>query len=414
MGDSMSFIDHTTEQFAQHISQCMGTDRFLRESAWEAFMSRGLPTRRVENWRYTNLRLLNQLSSDINEHAVSVDDHLSGLPQEFSRVLILDGVYRPDLSDFVVGWTREMKPSPLDADKHPMAVLNLAMSSGGLDLVIPAGTVLDKPILILHIATAASAGQNQFFTHHIRLETGAKASILMQYVADPKISHANNVLVNIDLQPNAHLGYYVANTESDAAVHIEGIHVEQQQGSVLDSFVMQAGSRLSRIDLCTAFLGQHSTAHMNGIYAVDHKQHVDIHLNAEHIASHCSTKQSVRGVASGGAKAVFNGRVCVHQHAAKSYSEQENHNLLLSNTAEVDTKPELEIYHDDVKCSHGATVGQLDAEALFYLISRGIAPQDARGMLMRAFVEQQFDLIQDLSVKEYFKNLFFNAGGVGS
>jgi Fe-S cluster assembly protein SufD len=284
--------------------------------------------------------------------------------------------------------------------------LNLALSQGGINLHIEANTIIDKPIALVHISTSTSAGKHRHLNHRITLGEGAKASLVVYTLGSTVARSVNNLMIHADLKANSHLGFYIAQNENQDSVHIQGLHLEQASGSTLDSFIMSLGAKLSRIDVSTVYLGSQACAHMNGLYAVSDKQHVDIHLNAEHIATHCSTYQNIRGMADGSAKAVFNGRICVHKNAVKSYSEQANHNLLLSSTAEIDTKPELEIYNDDVKCAHGATVGQLDQDALFYLMARGISKHEALAILRQAFVEQQFELIQDEKVKSHFKDYY--------
>lgn len=402
----MSFIEQTTALFNQKIAGKLGAARFMRESAWEAFIQQGLPTRRVENWRYTPLRLLDQFTNEETANTLSIDALLATIPKTFKRIVMIDGIYRPELSNFDVTWSDQTAPATIDPIKHPMGVLNLAVADGGLELIIPAGMHIESPIAFLHISSALSSGKTHYFQHRIVLEAGAKATVVSYVMGTSPAQHANNILVQAQLAESASLGYYSANLSNNRAIHIEALHAEQHNGSQLDAFALAKGSRLSRIDFTTTYLGEQACAHLNGVYKTDNKQHIDIHVNAEHVAPHCSTHQLVRGIASDSSKAVFNGRVCVHKNAVKSFSQQSNHNLLLSKTAEIDTKPELEIYNDDVKCAHGATVGQLDSDALFYLMARGIDEQHAKAMLIRAFVSQQFELIQNTQVKEVFKTLF--------
>lgn len=402
----MSFIESATTQFNERLLKAEGEGRFIRESAWEAFSSRGLPTRRVENWRYTPLRILNQLPCEAVTDLVSVEVLLYTLPLDIYTIIIIDGVLDQKRSSYPVNWAEDPQPAQINPDKHPLGVLNLALSQGGIDWVLEAGTIIDKPIALVHINTAKSAGQHRHLNHRFTLGEGAKASVMFYSLTTTISRSMNNVMIQANLKENAHLGYYLIQNENQDSVHVQGLHVEQAAGSNLDSFILSLGAKLARFDISTAYLGSQASAHMNGVYSVSDKQHVDIHLNAEHVATHCTTHQHIRGLADGQAKAVFNGRVCVHQNAVKSYSEQSNHNLLLSATAEIDTKPELEIYNDDVKCAHGATVGQLDQDALFYLMARGISKHEALAILRQAFVEQQFESIQDERVRGYFKNYF--------
>jgi Fe-S cluster assembly protein SufD len=394
MGGRMSFIAQVTEQFERQISGQEGAARFMRESAWEAFIANGMPTRRTENWRYTSLKLLDTHSP---VDALALPETFNA--ELFHVITVNEGVaHIPTSLMGIAKWSTDPIPAQIDPVKHPMAVLNLAMRQGGIEITIPAGQMMDKPIALVHVGTAGNA---HYFNHRIHVGEGATVSLVSHCFGQS----INNILIHADLAAQATFNYYSVNTQQSQAIHIEALHAKQKASSQFNAFVLATGSRLSRVDISTAYLESHASSKVSGIYSVTDKQHVDIHLNAEHIAPHCSSVQSVRGVVDGDAKAVFNGRVCVHQNAMKSNSEQSNHNLLLSQSAEVYTKPELEIYNDDVKCAHGATMGQLDKEALFYLMARGIAEQDALAMLRLAFIDQQFELIQDETLREYLGGL---------
>lgn len=401
----MSFVEQVTEQFERQIGAYAGQSRFMRESAWEAFIQRGLPTRRVENWRYTSLRALESLSAEQAPDTISVKNLLTSIPEYFSRIVLVDGVLHPDLSDVEVILSSDSIPAQINADKHPMAVLNLALFQDGLEIHIPAGKNVEKPIALVHIGTKNSAGKLHAVNIRLKVGESSKVSVVTHHLNTSLSAQAQNILMHVSLKENARLDYSTVNMNNASALCIEGFHAEQEVGSQLNAFVFSKGSRLFRMDFNTVYLGSNSSSKITGVYLVNGQQHVDLHLNADHLAPHCTTHQSVRGVVDGNSKAVFNGRVCVHQHAVKSYSEQSNHNLVLSKTAEVFTKPELEIYNDDVKCAHGATVGQLDQDALFYLMARGLDESSALNMLRQAFIEQQFDAIEDLSIREYLRGL---------
>jgi Fe-S cluster assembly protein SufD len=386
----MSFIQETTDKFSQLIAGREGRDRFMRESAWEAFIARGLPTRKVENWRYTNLRLLDTLKPDLSENLP--------LFSEFYTIIMVDGVYDPSQSQCEIEGLSiesgvECQASQIDPDKHPLAVLNLALSENILDIKIAPGFVIDKPIILVQ----QGSEQSQFIQYHITLGEGSKAS----FISQSNKASSSNILVQLKLEKNAQCGYYSVNNHQTDSIHIEAVHVEQDKGSSLEAFILATGSRVSRVDLSTTYLGEQASSHVTGVCSLNNKQHSDIHLNAEHVAPHCNTVQSVRTVVEDSARAVFNGRVCVHEKAIKSTSQQSNHNLMLSNTCEVDTKPELEIYNDDVKCAHGATVGQLDQDALFYLMARGISKGSALSILREAFLAQQFESITDQAISSF-------------
>jgi Fe-S cluster assembly protein SufD len=408
----MNYLEQIATQFHAQIAGVTGDEKLLRESAWETFLSRGVPTRRVENWRYTPVRILTALPlvMDVKDER-SVESVIAIIPDFFDKIVIVDGEPSASLSTVSYAWENHSNASQINPDKHPMAVLNLAMNQGGLTIRVPEGIALDKPLALVQLLTSKSAQKTHYLHHRIVLEKAASAVIVPHCLSTSTVSQSNNVLLEIELQENAHLHYYSANLSNENTVHLEGVHLSQAAGSTLDAFILSSGGRLSRVDLCSQYHAAGASSRMDGVYSVNKQQHTGFHLSADHLAPHCTTHQSVRGIVDGSAKAVFNGRVCVHKGAVKSYSEQSNHNLVLSSLAEVDTKPELEIYNDDVKCAHGATVGQLDEEALFYLLSRGIDKNQALALLKQAFVEQQFTLIDHQAIQDYFRRLFMEGEG---
>lgn len=402
----MSFIEKLTQEFhTQHAGD------LLRESAFAAFLEHGLPTRRVDNWRYTNLRALTLMNAESVDEQRTVDEILAGLPSEFKKLVIIDGAPRQEYSDLELHWVNESKPAQIDVAKHPLAVLNLAMNCGGLHLQVPEQTRSETPWMIVQISTAASAGVIRHYRHSITLERQSKASIIFCQASTGNFVQAQNALIEVKLEEGAVLHYASTQLHNEQALHIEGLHCEQAAHSQLEASVLSLEASLSRYDFSTNYLGPQAGSKMYGVYSIKAKQHTDLHFNAEHRVPYCSTVQTVRGVLDDQAKAVFNGRVCVHPQAKHSTSEQANHNLLLSTLAEVDTKPELEIYNDEVKCAHGATVGQLDQDALFYLQARGLSETEARAILQQAFVLQVFEQITEPAFKTYLESLYLSREG---
>jgi Fe-S cluster assembly protein SufD len=254
---------------------------------------------------------------------------------------------------------------------------------------------------VVFVTTAAHDG----FASHPRLLVKAAenshATLVERHVALDEAVYLSNVVSEVELDGNAALNYYRLQEESAKAFHISGVHVRQDRDSRFDSHTVTLGSALVRndVDARLAAVGAH--CELNGLYLAGGRQHVDTHTRIDHLQPHCSSNEFYKGILDGHARSVFNGKVIVHPDAQKTDARQSNKNLLLSADAEADTKPELEIYADDVKCSHGATVGQLDADAVFYLRSRAIDEDAARNLLTFAFAHEIIDQVKIPALRSY-------------
>jgi len=214
-----------------------------------------------------------------------------------------------------------------------------------------------------------------------------------------------NSRCDILLEENAKLTHCRIESESAQTAHFRFISIAQQKHSHLDSFALDLGGQMIRTDFITRLLAPQATCMLNGLYITNGKQHVDNHTLIEHASHHCSSRQFYKGIIAGSSRAVFNGKVIVEKDAQATDAAQQNKNLLLSSTAEIDTKPELEIYADEVKCAHGSTVGQLDEEAIFYLRSRGIPEAQARSLMTFAFAEEMLEKLSNKEMALHAKNL---------
>ncbi|MDP2381086.1 MAG: Fe-S cluster assembly protein SufD, partial [Pseudohongiella sp.] len=231
------------------------------------------------------------------------------------------------------------------------------------------------------------------------LEQGASAQIVEHFLSAEHVSSNNsfvNTLTEIQLGQNAQLHHTRLNLEHEAAIHVGAVHVNLMRDAVLNGFTLSEGSQLKRIDYQLNHCGQGASLSFDGVYLARHDQQVDYHTCIEHRVPNCTSQQVFRGIVGNKAKAVFNGRIHIFEDAQKTLAEMSNRNLLTSNSAEIYTKPELEIYADDVKCAHGATISQLDETALYYLLSRGISPANARTMLSFGFINE---LLSSLTIE---------------
>jgi Fe-S cluster assembly protein SufD len=267
---------------------------------------------------------------------------------------------------------------------------------------VPKNTILEKPIYIT--ATAENLTNSTLLStrYIITLEENSSATIVQVFQAEQADNYWRKQTTEISLAANAQLNYYQVQTESETSLHTHTITVEQARDSQFNSFTLDNGGGIVRTDLNTKLQAENARCQLHGIYLVKNKQHVDNHTNIEHLSPHTQSTELYKGIIADQARAVFNGRVYVAPHAQKVISEQHNKNLLLSKQTEIDTKPELEIYADDVQCAHGATVGQLDPDAIFYITTRGMSEDVAKQLLTQGFAREMLDYINNPEIKQLF------------
>lgn len=399
-----SYLDAITARCESAPGQTVPWVRALRELAGMQFEAQGFPTTRDEAWKYTNVAsLVRQVytPAPADTSAVMADVSQIVFPGlEVDRLVFVDGHYAPHLSTPVsvtgthIGSLATALDRPTDGleahlgqisslEKHPFAALNTAFLTDGAWLHLAPGTVAERPIHLVFLAT----GRQVLAQPHnlIVLEEGAQATVIEHYVALNDARYFTNAVTETSLAKGAALEHYRVQQEGAQAYHIGGMHVRQACESRFTSHAIDLGGVLVRNDLRTVLAAEYAHCALNGLYVLDGRQHVDNHTLIDHAKPNGTSSEYYKGVLDGRSRAVFNGRVVVQPDAQHTDARQMNNNLLLSEDAEVDTKPELEIYADDVKCSHGATVGQLDADALFYLRSRAVDEAAARDLLTYAF-----------------------------
>ena len=348
----------------------------LRKAAGARFLERGLPSPRDDGWRYTDTRFFAKLELELMRPAIEIDAPVGVRVRPLGEAV---DAAQPFLAD--------------EAEQgHPFRLLNCALLRDGLLVEVADGVTVEGP-LHLTITTdrgialprlLVKVGENARLTLVERYRAGAGACLPVTQLAVGAGSRVEHLRV--------HYG------RDD--VHIGCVDVRQQRDSLVTSHILTFGGRLVRNDLTFHLLGSGAEARLNGLYLADSEQHVDNHTTVEHAVPHCDSRETYRGILGGKASAVFNGRVHVHPNAQRTDAQQSNQNLLLTDDAIIHTKPELEIYADDVKCTHGATVGQLDREALFYLRSRGLAHDEARRMLVDSFAAEIVRRISDERLRD--------------
>lgn len=384
-----------------------------RRSAFARFSAHGFPTRREEEWKYTDVSVLAKraaLAPDNIPPDPSSEAALYAwtLSQQGTHLMVfVNGHYSEELSTLGAlppgAQLLSLADMLDDADDLPrpffeaqrehtiFAALNNAFATDGAVLVLAPGTVLEEPIYLLFIASGH--GVATYPRNIVVAGAGARATVIEHYTGTLETHSFTDVVTQISLGAGAEIRHYKLLQEGIAAAHIAGIHAEQAAGSHFTSHSFALGGHLGRNDITARLLDKGCHCTLNGLYLLDGKQHMDHHTRIDHLAPEGVSREYYRGVLDGASRGVFNGKVIVHPGAAKTDAHQSNRNLLLSRQAEVDTKPQLEIFADDVKCTHGATVGQLDDDSLFYLRSRGIDAEMARSMLVYGFANEIIEKI---------------------
>jgi Fe-S cluster assembly protein SufD len=392
-----------------------------REAAREAFLAGGFPTLRQEEWKYTDVRPIASRRFRIaggggaaGGRAGAVIDTLRLEAARGRELVFVDGRFATALSGTTQApagavirplsaaiaaspdFLREHLTRHADIRRNGFVALNTAQIGDGGVVHVADDAVLDLPVHFLFAAGGdAGTAVAAYPRNLIVLGRNARATVVETHAGPDGCEYLSNAITEIVLAPGAALEYYRLQQEGTGAFHIGSVFVRQERDSRLVSHSLSLGGALARTDLDVRLAGEGASAHLNGLYVCGGRQHVDNHLRVDHLAPRTVSEETYRGVLDGRARAVFNGKVVVHRDAGKTDARQSNANLLLSDDAEVDTKPELEIYADDVKCSHGATVGRLDADMLFYLRSRAIPEPVARSLLVFAFAE---DLIRRIGI----------------
>ena len=373
-------------------------DGSARAAAAEAFRAAGLPTLRNEAWKYTNLRpIADAVFAEAQTPAMDSGSLLAALPKLGDRLVFEDGRFRADLSTVPADLriTRFSDDPAFGAlaqpQRHPLVALNTMLAEDGAVIDVPAG--VDGGVLeLVSLATGGLGNPVAFHPRHrVRLAEGARLVLLESSVGVGEYLH--NPVIEVDVAGGASLVHVRMQDEAPGAFHLATVYAEIEAEGVYDAFALTLGGRLVRTEFHARLTGPGGAAHLNGAQLLAGRQVADFTSVVSHDAPRCASRQTVKNVLAGRSRGVFQGRIEVARAAQKTDGYQMNQALLLSPEAEIDSKPELEIFADDVKCSHGATVGELDPEQLFYLRTRGIPEAEARSILVRAFLAEALDLV---------------------
>lgn len=386
-----------------------------REEAAGRFAARGLPDRRVEDWRYTNLAHLSGLELDWAPAPADVaKESLPALVfgrEADCRLVLVNGQVRPALSTVPALPEGTVLTSLADAlaaghagvadllkqrvavDGGALKALNDSWLEDGYVLIVPDDVTVDLPIEILSVGTGGAMPPAYQPRNLIVVGARSRVTVVEHHVGLCIGGYFANVVTDVAAGPEAILRHCKVQDESREAIHIALLNAALESGAMFDSFCFSLGSRISRNELRVSLNAPGAHCRLNGAYLASGRQHCDHTTSVDHVAPETHSDQLYKGVLDGRARAVFQGKVVVRQDAQKVEGHQMSRALLLSETSEVNTKPELFIHADDVQCSHGATAGDLDAEALFYLRSRGVPEAQARRLLVEAFLNEAIDAV---------------------
>jgi Fe-S cluster assembly protein SufD len=387
----------------------------LRKNAIERFDQLGFPTTRLEEWKYTNVAPLGRLTfrPALKQSKAAVPDSLHSQLDLFSgpRLVFVNGMLDGDLSltkDNDCGLQLNSLGESLgnsnqssrlegylgryaDASNHAFVAWNTGFFGDGAYVVIPAGTTVAAPIHLVFVSTGADGPVAAYPRNLIVAGEGARVALVETFLSPPGAVHLTNAVTEIVAGANATIDYYKIQRESTESFHVATLTASLDRDASLTSHTFSFGAVLTRNDLNVALNGEGSQCTLDGLFLVDGHRLVDNHTVIDHRRPHGTSRELYKGILSGYAQGVFNGAIVVRKDAQKTDAVQHSKNLLLSEHAQINTKPQLEIRADDVRCAHGASIGQLDREAMFYLRTRGVDDRAARRILIRGFAAEILD-----------------------
>ncbi|MBC7795989.1 MAG: Fe-S cluster assembly protein SufD [Pyrinomonadaceae bacterium] len=371
----------------------------LRENAFDEFTKIGFPLVTNEEWKYTNVATLAK-----NNFSVTSAEAILNFGDETNIVYattISEALQNERLAKIV----HENLARHVTTNHNGFTALNAAFAENGVFLLIPKNTKIESP---LEFTFRSRTNEVSFPRVLVYAETGSEATIIERYEGDENSSYLMNSVVEVVVENNAHLKHFRVQTESSEAFHVNSTQANIYRDSVYDMTNINLGAKLARHDVGLKFNAENGECWVDGLYLLTDEQHTDTHSIIDHALPNCVSHQTYKGILDGKSRAVFNGKIFVRVNASGTNGYQSNKNLLLSNEARIDTKPQLEIFNDDVKCSHGATVGQLEEEELFYLLSRGLNEELARNLLTYGFAEEIINKISIESIKKQLDEAVLN------
>lgn len=417
MSEMVAFYQHQAEMRASSMPMV----KELQKKAQFNFSKVGFPTRHHEAWKYTSTDTFERHRFQLNEATASTSNHLSleSLPLKshvFSfyngnainltaTKLLPDGVAVLPLLQALEKFPKiiERYLGNILHSEHAFHDLNTLMLGDGLFIYIPKNTTVTEPLWIHHHQDKENQGV--YLRHLIVVDEQSSVTVIEDYTGSLDTCYFTNAVTEISLGIASHLTHYKIQREDKNAFHVGHLSINQAEASQCAVHSVSLGGAWVRSDTTIDFAGENASCLLNGIYQTNDGQHIDHHTEVHHAVPNCQSEQDYKGVLLGKSKAVFNGRVVVAEGAQQTRANQKNKNLLCGRSAEVDTKPQLEIFADDVLCAHGATVGCIDEEALFYLATRGIGREEASHYLKKAFLVDNLKLVDNAEMAAWIEQL---------
>jgi len=391
----------------------------FRKNSSIKFDESKFPNKKVEEWKYTNISPIlkqNFIPSPLaktNAETINIEKYkIQNL--DVHLLVFVNGIFNKELSnignfdngiiiDNLFNLTNtnpnfiEKYFSKNDNSENSFNLLNNTFTYDGFVVYIPKNKIVEKPIHILNISSGIQDKSLIQPRNFIIAEANTQANIISEYTGKNGSEYFSNILTDISLDENANINYYKLQKESETAFHVDRTEITQKDSSILNNFSLSFGSKIARNDINAKLDGENIECHLYGLYLGKDDQHIDNHTFINHVKPNCFSNEMYKGILDDKAHGVFSGKILVDRIAQKTNSYQSNKAVLLSDESGVDAKPQLEIYADDVKCTHGATVGKLDEQAYFYIRSRGVPAESARSMLIRAFID---DVVSQIAIDE--------------
>ncbi len=410
----------------------------VRKGAIARFAEVGLPTLQDEDWKYTDVSPIagtrfGRAAPEESLHPSRLQPFWVGGP-EVHRLVVVNGRHAASLSAIgpmpqgvrvgsladaltdEAGGLRDEFTRLADGHSRPFTTLNTALFEDGVGLIVPAEAVIEAPVHVVYVTTGSADPVVAHPRSWIVAGARSRVSIIESFVSLGDAPCWTNAVTQIVAQDGAQVDHYKTQEDKQDSFHVGEVAVWLGRDSALRSHVVTLGGRLVRNEYHAVFGGEGGHCTINGLYLLNGRQHVDNHLRVEHARAHCTSREFFKGVLEDQSRGVFTGRIFVAPNAQKSDAQQTNKSLLLSEDARVESRPQLEIFADDVRCTHGATIGQVDEEALFYLRTRGLDPDAARNLLVYGFAEDSLQQVRYEPLRRYLEQRLLDrlpqAGGL--
>jgi Fe-S cluster assembly protein SufD len=402
----------------------------MRKAAIRHFDEIGFPSVKDEEWKYTNIAPLVRIPFKLagcgsDPLTAEAFERLGFTDLKCNRAVFVDGHYRKELSSRnglpegirVISLAEILRDDPKSVEPYlgryalyqdqAFNALNTAFIRDGAVVIAEKGKVVEEPIHLVYVSTSAEKATVSYPRNLVLAGRNSQVTIVESYIGFGSGVYFTNPVTELIAGENAVVDHYKLQDESKNAYHMATMQFHLNRDSSVRTFSITLGGSLVRNHINAVLDGEGSECTLNGIFLVSGQQHIDNHTRLEHAKPHCSSRELYKGILDGRSRGVFHGRILVRPGAQKTDSKQTNNNLLLSDQALINTKPQLEIYADDVKCTHGATIGQLDSDAIFYLRSRGIGEQAARSLLIYAFASEIVEKIRLEPLREQLDGFLF-------